>query len=1226
MSFTREARIAWMKQEAQKRLLLLDGSWGVMIQGFKLGEEDFRGGRFGNHPSELKGNNDLLTLTKPDVIQDIGRQYLEAGVDFIETNTFNSNFTSQEDYGLGHLVGELNEAGARLARDLCDEFTTGTRPRLVAGVLGPANRTATISPDVNDPAFRNITFDQLRETYKIATRGLITGGSDVLMIETVFDTLNAKAAIYAIEEVFEEMGLRLPVWISGTITDLSGRTLTGQTPTAFWHSVRHADPFAIGLNCALGAKELRPYIAELAGACDTLVSAHPNAGLPNEFGGYDETPEQMAAMIEEFARSGLVNIVGGCCGTKPDHIAAFGQAVAGITPRAIPEKPKYLRLSGLEPFTLTPDLNFVNVGERTNITGSAKFRKLITAGDYESALAVAREQVENGAQVIDINMDEGMIDGEAAMTRFVNMMAGEPDISKVPLMIDSSKWNVIQAGLKCCQGKVIVNSISLKEGEALFLKHAQEVRRFGAAVVVMAFDEVGQADTKERKIEICGRAYRLLTEKLNFPPEDIIFDPNIFAVATGLEEHNEYGKAFIEAAVAIREQNPHAHISGGVSNFSFSFRGNEKVREAMHSVFLFHAVKAGMDMGIVNAGQLMVYQDIPTPLREGIEDVLFNRRADATERLLALAQEYKGGAGQAKVEDLAWRGLPVNERISHAMVQGIDAFIIEDTEEARAAAEKPLHVIEGPLMAGMNVVGDLFGSGKMFLPQVVKSARVMKKAVAYLLPFMEEDKSSSSESAGKIVMATVKGDVHDIGKNIVGVVLQCNGYEVVDLGVMVPPQKILDAAKEHNADVIGLSGLITPSLDEMVFVASEMERQGFAIPLLIGGATTSKVHTAVKIDPSYRRGQTVYVTDASRAVGVTSSLLSRDGGATYAAGIRDEYETMARNHAGQRSNARRLTIEQARANRARLDFAKRAPAPKFLGTRVFDQYDLGELARYIDWGPFFQTWELAGPFPAILTDEKVGKAASDLYRDARAMLKKIVDEKWLTARAVIGFWPANSRDDDIVVFGDKARKFPIQTLHTLRQQMTREAGRANLALADFIAPEGEDYIGGFAVTAGIGEEKHLQAFRDAKDDYSAILLSALADRLAEAFAERMHEKVRKDYWGYAAEEDFSNDDLIKEAYAGIRPAPGYPAQPEHSEKATLFKLLDAEDKIGVTLTESYAMWPGSSVSGFYYAHPESRYFGVGKIERDQVEDYAARKGWDMATAERWLAPLLNYTR
>src|SRR5476649_1022565 len=1225
MSFDRTARIDWMKEEAKKRLLLLDGSWGVMIQGFKLGEEDFRGARFGNHPSELKGNNDLLTLTKPEIIQDIGCQYLEAGADFFETNTFNSNFTSQEDYGLGHLVGELNEAGARLARELCDSYATSDRPRLVAGVLGPANRTATISPDVNDPAFRNITFDQLRETYRDATHGLIRGGSDVLMIETVFDTLNCKAAIFAIEEVFVEMGVRLPVWISGTITDLSGRTLTGQTPEAFWHSVRHANPFAIGLNCALGAKELRPYIADLAAACDTLVSAYPNAGLPNEFGGYDESSETMSAMIGEFAHSGLVNIVWGCCGTKPDHIAAFGKAIAGVTPRAIPEKPKYMRLSGLEPFTLTPDLNFINVGERTNITGSARFRKLIAANDYEGALEVARSQVENGAQIIDINMDEGLIDSEAAMTRFVNLIAGEPDIARVPLMIDSAKWSVIAAGLKCCQGKAIVNSISLKEGEDAFIEHAREVMRFGAAVVVMAFDEVGQADTLARKTEICKRAYDILVHKVGFLPEDIIFDPNIFAVATGLEEHNEYGKAFVEAVAIIRRENPHAHISGGVSNFSFSFRGNEKVREAMHSVFLFHAIKAGMDMGIVNAGQLTVYQDIPTPLREGIEDVLFNRRADSTERMLTLAQEYRGDGSVAEVEDAAWRSLPVIARITHAMVHGIDAFIVEDTEEARAAATRPLDVIEGPLMAGMNVVGDLFGSGKMFLPQVVKSARVMKKAVAYLLPFMDADKSQVKEPVGRIIMATVKGDVHDIGKNIVGVVLQCNGYEVIDLGVMTPTQKILDAAIEHKANIIGLSGLITPSLDEMVHVASEMERQGFDIPLLIGGATTSRVHTAVKIDPNYRRGQTVYVTDASRAVGVASSLLQKETGASYAADIRAEYEKIATGHANQRAGGVRLPIAKARANRAVTDFTKTAPAPKFFGTRVYKDYDLAELARYIDWTPFFQTWELAGPYPAILTDDKVGKVASDLFADAQKMLQKIIDEKWLTARAVIGFWPANSVDDDILIYGDKARKFPIQTLHTLRQQMARDPGRPNLALSDFIAPVGvEDYIGGFVVTAGLGEDKHIKRFEAAKDDYSAILLRALADRLAEAFDERMHEMVRRNYWGYASDESLRNDELIKEAYRGIRPAPGYPAQPEHSEKATLFKLLDAEDKIGVKLTESYAMWPGSSVSGFYYAHPESRYFGVGKIERDQVEDYARRKGWDVATAERWLSPQLNY--
>src|SRR6201996_9148348 len=939
---TREARIQWMKQEAQKRLLLLDGSWGVMIQGFKLQEDDFRGQRFGNHPSELKGNNDLLTLTKPEIIQNIGRQYLEAGVDFIETNTFNSNFTSQEDYGLGHLVVELNEAGARLARGLCDEFSTDKRPRLVAGVLGPANRTATISPDVNDPAFRNITFDQLRETYREGTRGLIKGGADVLMIETVFDTLNAKAAIFAIEEVFEEMGVRLPVWISGTITDLSGRTLTGQTPTAFWHSVRHADPFAIGLNCALGAKELRPYIAELSGACDTLVSAHPNAGLPNEFGGYDETPETMAAMIGEFARSGLVNIVGGCCGTKPEHIKAFGEAIEGVKPRAIPEKPKYMRLSGLEPFTLTPDLNFINVGERTNITGSAKFRKLIAANDYEAALEIARGQVENGAQIIDINMDEGMIDSEAAMTRFVNLIAGEPDISKVPLMIDSSKWSVIQAGLKCCQGKAIVNSISLKEGEEAFVDHAREVMRFGAAVVVMAFDEVGQADTFARKTEICKRAYDILVGQLGFPPEDIIFDPNIFAIATGLEEHNNYGVDFIEATRWIRQNLPHAHISGGVSNLSFSFRGNEPVREAMHSVFLYHAIKAGMDMGIVNAGQMIVYDDIDPELRQTCEDVILNGAPGASERLLALAEKFRGKEKQTKEQDLAWREWPVEKRLSHALVHGITEFIEEDTEAARLTVERPLNVIEGPLMAGMNVVGDLFGDGKMFLPQVVKSARVMKQAVAYLMPFMEEEKarnlangvaSDGRSAAGKIVLATVKGDVHDIGKNIVGIVLQCNNFEVIDLGVMVPATKIIETAKAEGADIIGLSGLITPSLDEMAFLASEMQRQGLKVPLLIGGATTSRVHTAVKIDPNYHAGPVVHVNDASRAVGVASSLLS-DKRDAYAADIRAEYAKISAAHFRAQADKKRLRLADARANAVKIDFAKAPPKkPAFLGVR-----------------------------------------------------------------------------------------------------------------------------------------------------------------------------------------------------------------------------------------------------------------------------------------------------
>ncbi|MDE2162447.1 MAG: methionine synthase [Alphaproteobacteria bacterium] len=1229
MSFDRAARIRWMKEEAQKRILLLDGSWGVMIQGYKLGEDDFRGPRFGNHTSELKGNNDLLTLTRPDIIREIGDAYLSAGADIIESNTFTATETSQADYGLAHLVGELNFEGARLAREICDAHGTSDRPRLVAGILGPTNRTASISPDVNDPAFRNITFDDLRRTYREAARGLIKGGADLLMVETIFDTLNAKAAIFAIEEAFEELGERLPVWISGTITDLSGRTLTGQTPEAFWHSVRHASPFAIGLNCALGAKEMRQYVAELAGVADTLVSAHPNAGLPNEFGGYDDTPEQMAEKIGEFARSGLVNIVGGCCGTTPAHIKAFSEAIEGVAPRVIPEKPRYLRLSGLEPFTLTPETNFVNIGERTNITGSARFRKLIAANDYEAALEVARSQVENGAQIIDVNMDEGLIDSEAAMKRFLNLISGEPDIAKVPIMIDSSKWSVIESGLKCVQGKAIVNSISLKEGEEAFVARAKEVRRFGAAVVVMAFDEQGQADTRERKFDICKRAYDILVNKVSFPAEDIIFDPNIFAVATGIEEHNEYGVAFIDAAARIRAELPHAHVSGGVSNFSFSFRGNDAVREAMHSVFLFHAIKAGMDMGIVNAGQLAVYQDIPTPLREAVEDVLLNRRADATERLLDIANQYKGGGAVAEVQDAAWRSLPVQERITHALVHGIDSFVVEDTEEARQAATRPLDVIEGPLMAGMNVVGDLFGSGKMFLPQVVKSARVMKKAVAYLLPYMEAEqaKNQTKEPAGRIVMATVKGDVHDIGKNIVGVVLQCNGYEVIDLGVMTPAQKILDTAREKGANIIGLSGLITPSLDEMCHVAAEMERQGFSIPLLIGGATTSRVHTAVKIDPNYRRGQTVYVTDASRAVGVASNLLSKTANTDFVANVRREYEEIARNHAAQRAPGRRLKLAEARANKPKFDWPSYTPPePTFMGVRSYDAYDLGEIARYIDWTPFFQTWELVGKYPSILQDDKYGAAARGLFADAQNMLAKIVDEKWLTARAAFGFFPANAQgDDDILVFGDKARKFPIATLRTLRQQMSRDSGKSNLALADFIAPSGvADYIGGFVVTAGQGEEAHVKRFEADKDDYSAILLRALADRLAEAFAERLHERVRREFWGYAPEENLPNEQLIAEAYRGIRPAPGYPAQPEHSEKGTLFKLLDAEARAGVKLTESYAMWPGSSVSGFYFSHPESRYFGVGKIEKDQVEDYARRKAWTLEEAERWLAPILNY--
>ncbi|MBV9571388.1 MAG: methionine synthase [Alphaproteobacteria bacterium] len=1229
MSWTRQSRFAWLQAEARRRILLLDGSWGVMIQGYGLSEADFRGDRFADHSHDLKGNIDVLTLTRPDLIREIGHAYLAAGADIIETNTFTSAESSQGDYGLSHIVGELCETGARLAREVCDEASTSERPRLVAGVLSPTNRTATISPDVNDPAFRNVTFDELTSTYRDATRGLIQGGADLIMIETIFDTLNAKAAIYAAEEVFDELGERLPFWISGTITDLSGRTLTGQTAEAFWHSVRHARPFAVGLNCALGAKELRAYVDELSQVADTLVSAHPNAGLPNEFGGYDDTPGSMAARIGEFARSRIVNIVGGCCGTTPDHIRAFAEAIEGVPPRQIPKRPRYLRLSGLEPFTLTPETNFVNVGERTNITGSAKFRKLIAANDYEAAVEVARSQVENGAQVLDINMDEGLLDSEAAMRRFINLINAEPDIARVPLMIDSSKWSVIEAGLKVCQGKPIVNSISLKEGEEPFIAHAKEVMRFGAAVVVMAFDEQGQADTIERKVAICRRAYDILVNKVGFPPEDIIFDANIFAVATGIEEHNDYGRSFIEAAKQIRSELPFVHVSGGVSNFSFSFRGNERVREAMHSVFLYHAIKTSMDMGIVNAGALPVYEDVPLELRDAIEDVLFNRRTDATDRLLDLAQRFKNDASNVHAETtLAWRSTAVVERIKYALVHGIADFVTEDTEEARQKASRPLDVIEGPLMAGMNVVGDLFGSGKMFLPQVVKSARVMKKAVAHLLPFMEAEqaKNAAKAPAGRIVMATVKGDVHDIGKNIVGVVLQCNGYEVIDLGVMTPAQKILDTAREANASIIGLSGLITPSLDEMVHVASEMERQGFEIPLLIGGATTSRVHTAVKISPSYNRGAVVHVTDASRAVGVASNLLSKNASAGFAMTTRSEYEDIASRHRKAHAPGRRLSLREARANKLKFDWANYAPPkPTVLGLRDFGPYDLAELARYIDWGPFFQTWELTGPFPQILEDAQQGEAARALYGDAEGMLKRIVEGNWLTARAVIGFWPANADGDDIALFEDDNRANPIAILHTIRQQMKRESDRPNLALADFIAPRGvPDYVGGFAVTAGLGEEKHIRRFEAAKDDYSAILLRALADRLAEGFAERLHERVRRELWAYAPEENFTPEDLIRERYRGIRPAPGYPAQPDHTEKGTLFALLDAQKRAGIRLTESFAMWPGSSVSGLYFSHPQARYFGTGKIERDQAEDYARRKGWNIAEAERWLSPILNY--
>lgn len=1222
-----------LRQLAAKRILVLDGAMGTMIQGLGLDEEGYRGARFDAWNREVRGNNDLLNLTRPDSVRDIHLAYFRAGADIVCTNTFSSTRIAQADYGMQEIAYELNLAGARLVREAAERAQQEDgRRRFVAGAIGPTNRTASISPDVANPGFRAVTFDELREAYGEQIRGLVDGGADVLLIETIFDTLNAKAALYAIAELAEARSLHVPVMISGTITDRSGRLLSGQTPEAFWHSVRHAAPLSIGLNCALGAKEMRAHIAETGRVADTLVCAYPNAGLPNEFGLYDESPEYMAELIGEFAAAGLVNIVGGCCGTTPAHIRAIARAVEDKKPRPIPEVPRLLRLSGLEPFTLTPEIPFVNVGERTNVTGSAKFRKLVTAGDYAAGLTIAREQVENGAQIIDVNMDEGLLDSEKAMTTFLNLVAAEPEIARVPVMVDSSKFHVIEAGLKCLQGKPVVNSISMKEGEEEFVRQARIVRRHGAAVVVMAFDEKGQADTIERKTAICERAYDILVNKVGFPPEDIIFDPNIFAIATGMEEHDAYGVAFIEGARQIRSRLPHVHISGGVSNLSFSFRGNEPVREAMHSVFLYHAIKAGMDMGIVNAGQIAVYDDLDPELREACEDVVLNRRNDAAERLLALAERFRGHGHERKEADLAWREWPVDKRLAHALVHGITDFITVDVEEARLKADRPLSVIEGPLMDGMNIVGDLFGSGRMFLPQVVKSARVMKQAVAYLMPYMEEEKQANdkgrSSSNGKIVMATVKGDVHDIGKNIVGVVLQCNNYEVIDLGVMVPAAKILEAARAEQADIIGLSGLITPSLDEMCHVAAEMERQGFELPLLIGGATTSRVHTAVKIHPNYRRGQAVHVNDASRAVGVAAALMSGVTRAGYVSDIRSEYAKIAAAHARSQEEKHRLRLDEARRNALRLDWsgAYTPPRPRFTGIKVFTDYSLAELVDYIDWSPFFATWELTGKFPAILDDAKFGEAARGLYTDARAMLDTIIAEDWFRAAAVAGFWPANSDGDDVLVFADEARETPIAVLHTLRQQLARREGRANVALADFVAPRASglaDYVGAFTVTAGLGEAEVAARLKGANDDYSAIMVSALADRLAEAFAERMHERVRKEFWAYAADEALGSQDLIAEKYRGIRPAPGYPAQPDHTEKATLFGLLE-EGRIGVTLTESFAMWPGASVCGLYFSHPDSHYFGVGKIERDQVEDYARRKGWSVTEAERWLAPILNY--
>ncbi|WP_417686242.1 methionine synthase [Roseibium sp.] len=1226
---------AHLNEAAASRILVLDGAMGTEIQQLKFDEAAYRGARFADWPSDVKGNNDLLSLTQPDAIRQIHVDYLNAGADIVATNTFSSTTIAQADYGMEALAYELNEVSARLAREACDivEKQNPGRKRFVAGGLGPTNRTASISPDVNNPGFRAVSFDDLRISYAEAVRGLIAGGADIILVETIFDTLNAKAALFAIDEVFEEVGRKLPVMISGTITDLSGRTLSGQTPEAFWNSVRHAEPFTVGLNCALGAKEMRAHIDELSRAADTLVCAYPNAGLPNEFGEYDESPEHMANLIKGFAEEGLVNVVGGCCGTTPAHIKAICEAVDGLAPRVVPDIPRHMRLSGLEPFVVTPEVNFVNVGERTNVTGSARFRKLIKEGDYATALDVARDQVENGAQIIDVNMDEGLLDSEEAMVTFLNLVAAEPDIARVPVMIDSSKWTVIEAGLKCIQGKGVVNSISLKEGEEQFIQQAKLIRRYGAAVVVMAFDETGQADTYQRKIEICQRSYKVLTEKVGFLPEDIIFDPNIFAVATGIEEHNNYGVDFIEATGWIRQNLPHAHVSGGVSNLSFSFRGNEAVREAMHSVFLYHAIAKGMDMGIVNAGQLAVYDKLEPELRRLCEDVVLNRTPDATDNMLEAAERWKGEGGKKREIDLTWRTWGVAKRLEHALVNGIDDYVEEDTEEARQNFDRPLHVIEGPLMDGMNVVGDLFGSGQMFLPQVVKSARVMKKAVAYLMPFMEKEKQeqglTGKSSAGKILMATVKGDVHDIGKNIVGVVLQCNNFEVIDLGVMVPAAKILETAKQEQVDIIGLSGLITPSLDEMCHVAAELEREGLDVPLLIGGATTSRIHTAVKIHPNYARGQAIYVTDAGRAVGVASKLMSEGGREPYYAEVRDEYVRIAEDHAKSRGASQRVSIGAARANALKADFSGHPPVkPSFLGTKTFENFPLEDLVPVIDWTPFFSTWEIKGRYPEVLTDNRYGPAAKALFDDARRMLDEIVEKKLLTAHGVAGFWPANARGDDIVLFEDDGRSTERAMLHTLRQQMSRTAGgRANVALSDFVAPESTgiaDYVGGFAVTAGHGEEELAARYAKAGDDYNKILSQALADRLAEAFAEKLHQIVRKELWGYAPSEALSNADLIAEKYQGIRPAPGYPAQPDHTEKATLFRLLDAEKATGISLTESYAMWPGSAVSGLYFSHPESHYFGVGKIERDQVEDYAARKGWDIALAERWLAPILNY--
>ncbi|MDE0285753.1 MAG: methionine synthase [Gammaproteobacteria bacterium] len=1215
----------------KERILLLDGAMGTMIQSYGLQEADYRGDRFAGHGCDLKGNNDLLTLTQPGIIRDIHTAFLDAGADIICTNTFNSTAIAMADYELEDHVRELNRSGAMLARAAADASSTPEKPCFVAGVLGPTNRTASISPDVNRPGFRNISFAELADAYVTAVQGLVEGGADILLLETIFDTLNAKAAIYAIETCFEQSRQRLPLIISGTITDASGRTLTGQTNAAFWHSVRHANPLAVGLNCAMGAKDLRQYIQELSNIANTHISIHPNAGLPNEFGEYDETPDYMAGVLEEFAASGFINIVGGCCGTTPEHISRINAQVCSRAPRVVPEVPPRCRLSGLEALTVTPAANFINIGERTNVAGSPRFLKLVKEEKLNEALDIARQQVENGAQLIDVCMDEGLLDSEQLMQDFLQLVAGEPDISRVPIMIDSSRWSVIETGLRCIQGKGVVNSISLKEGEDVFREQARLVRRYGAAVVVMCFDEQGQADTTERRFQVAQRSYRILVDEVGFPPEDIIFDPNILTVATGMAEHNNYAVSFFEASRLIKEHLPGALVSGGLSNVSFSFRGNNPVREAMHSAFLYHAVKSGMDMAIVNAGQLGIYDEIAPDLLERVEDVLLNRRADATDRLVGFAGTVRDTEGNRKQQDeQAWRADSVQDRLSHALVKGIDTWIEADTEEARQQYDRPLQVIEGPLMDGMNIVGDLFGAGRMFLPQVVKSARVMKKAVAWLVPFIEEEKKGAGDyrSQGRIVMATVKGDVHDIGKNIVGVVLQCNNFEVIDLGVMAPAETILKTALDNQADLIGLSGLITPSLDEMVHVAQEMQRRDFNIPLLIGGATTSRTHTAVKIEPRYSQ-PVIHVKDASRAVGVAQSLLSADLKTDLCRRIEEEYATLRERHKGRQAGIKWLSLAEARSNRLPVDWQDyEPPAPKMTGIQVFNDYSLAELRDFIDWTPFFVAWELAGRFPRILDDATVGAEARKLYDDALEMLDMIIREKWFTARAVFGLFPANAiGHDDIEVYADHDRRGLLTVLHSLRQQTRKPPGQANLALADFVAPKAtgkQDYTGAFAAAAGFGMEEKLREFKQDHDDYRAIMLKALSDRLAEALAECLHQRVRKEFWGYREDETLDNDALIAEKYQGIRPAPGYPACPDHTEKPLIWDLLKVEANTGITLTDNYAMYPAASVCGLYFSHPAARYFGLGRINRDQVEDYALRKGMELRQAERWLGPSLGY--